>query len=118
MSDTTDTQDLDYQRAYRNARHRVKHLRGWYIHALVFTAVVGFLWLRYLFGDALMSWHGHLHTPRMPLGITFGWGLGVFIHGAVVSGFGQNWKETQISRLMEKQGVTYKGPSDKGFGKR
>jgi hypothetical protein len=88
MSDTTDTQDLDYQRAYRNARHRVKHLRGWYIHALVFTAVVGFLWLRYLFGDALMSWHGHLHTPRVPLGITFGWGLGVFIHGAVVSGFG------------------------------
>jgi 2TM domain len=101
MSDTTDTQDLDYQRAYRNARHHVKHLRGWYIHALVFTAVVGFLWLRYLFGDALMSW-----------------GLGVVIHGAVVSGFGQNWKEAQISRLMEKQGVTYKGPSDKGFGKR
>jgi 2TM domain len=122
MSDPAENQDLNYQRAYRSARHQVKHLRAWYIHALIFTTIVGFFWLRYLFGDAFPSWHGYWRTPRMPLGITLGWGLGVLIHGAVVwgglSGFGHNWKESQIRRLMEKQGVTYTGPSDKGIGKR
>jgi fido (protein-threonine AMPylation protein) len=122
MSDNIENQSLDYQRAYRKARHQVKFLRSWYIHALIFSSVVGFLWLRYLFGDVFSSWHGHFRTPRMPLGVTLGWGLGLLIHGVVVwsgfSGFGQNWKESQIRRMMEKQGVTYRGPVEKPLDSR
>ncbi len=122
MSDNIENQSLDYQRAYRKARHQVKHLRAWYIHALIFSAVVGFLWLHYLFGDAFSSWHSHVHTPRMPLGVTLGWGFGLLIHGMVVwgglSSFGQNWKESQISRMMEKQGVTYRGSVDRPLDSR
>jgi two-component system, LytTR family, sensor kinase len=122
MSDTTENQSLDYQRAYRKARHQVKHLRAWYIHALIFSAVIGFLWLHFLFGDAFSSWHVHSRTPRMPLGVTLGWGFGVLVHGIVVwtglSGFGQNWKESQIRRMMEKQGVTYRGPVEKPLDSR
>jgi 2TM domain len=109
---TTDDQDLHYQRAYRSARRQVKLLRSWYLHALIFTVIVGFFWLRYVFGGAFADWSGHLHTPRMPLGITFGWGLGLLIHGLVVWGrfsfFGPAWKETQMKRLLEAQGVTYR----------
>jgi hypothetical protein len=36
MSDTTDMQDLDYQRAYRNARHHVKQCSYWLSVAAIF----------------------------------------------------------------------------------
>jgi 2TM domain len=109
---STDNQDLNYQRAYRSARRQVKLLRSWYLHALIFTTIVGFFWLRYVFGGAFADWSGHLRTPRMPLGITLGWGLGLLIHGLVVWGrfsfFGDKWKENQMKRLLEVQGHTYR----------
>ena len=62
--------------AYRRARRRVRMLRGWYIHALVYACVIAGLWLVYAAsGQARYPW---------PLPATLGWGLGLAIHGLVV----------------------------------
>jgi 2TM domain len=112
MSDLPADQDANYQRAYRRARHQVKHLRGWYIHAGIFALVVGAFWLRYLFGESLGLWLNYYRSPRMPLGLTFGWGLGLAIHGMVVwsrfSNFGHGWEERKIQQLMQQQGIESK----------
>lgn len=101
-------QTPEYQQAWRRARHQVRRMRGWYIHALVFTAVVGFFWLRYLFGGSLGDWSGYgSHIRNMPIGMTLGWGLGLTIHGLVVFGrtsqfgpFSQKWEDQQMQRLL------------------
>ena len=108
MSHAPDSQDSNYQQAYRRARKQVRRLRGWYVHAFIFATIVGLAWLRYLFGGAFADWSGYHSVPRMPLGMTFGWGLGVLIHGLVVWGrfgpFGDQWEDRQIKRMMASQG--------------
>ncbi len=110
MTDTNPTADQAYQVAYRRARHQVKKMRGWYIHALVFTAVVGFAWLRFMFADSFVGWSGVHRIARMPLGMTLGWGLALTIHGILVFGrsagfgpFSHEWENKQIERLVAKQ---------------
>jgi predicted anti-sigma-YlaC factor YlaD len=113
MNDAMNPQDPAYQEAYRRARRQVKKMRGWYIHALVFVCIVGFAWLRYLFGDALSSWTGIHRVARMPLGMTLGWGLALTIHGLVVFGraagigpFGREWENKQVQRLLDAESKT------------
>jgi hypothetical protein len=95
---STDPNDNDYQRAWERARRQVRRLRGWYIHAFIFFVIVGVAWLRYAFELQ--------HTPRMPLKLTFWWGLAVFIHGVTVWGrfgpFNHEWERRQIDRIMER----------------
>jgi hypothetical protein len=107
MINSPNSPEQTYQIAYRRARHQVKRMRGWYIHALVFAAVVGFAWLRYLFADSFADWSGLHRIARMPLGMTLGWGLALVIHGVVVFGsvaglgpFSRQWEEKQLERLM------------------
>src|SRR5690606_26207665 len=62
--------------AYHRARRRVRMLRGWYLHALVYACVIAGLWLVYAAsGQGRYPW---------PLPATLGWGLGLGIHGMVV----------------------------------
>jgi 2TM domain len=119
MTEIPTTPEQSYQLAYRRARRQVKKMRGWYIHALVFTAVVGFAWLRFLFADSFVGWSGFYRVPRMPLGMTLGWGLALTIHGLVVFGksasfgpFSQQWEDKQIERLVANE-----APRDQGTGK-
>jgi 2TM domain len=116
MSDLINEPDLAYNEAYRSASKRVNLLKSWYIHASIFCCVIGFFWLQYLFGGTFGDWAGYTHTPRMPFGVTLGWGLGLTIHGFVVWGkvamFGQNWKQAQMKKLFEKQGLVYRENQD------
>ncbi|HMN81818.1 MAG TPA: 2TM domain-containing protein [Burkholderiaceae bacterium] len=88
--------------AYRQARRRVRALRGWHIHAFVYACVIGGLWLLYGFGAAPR----HVHLYPWPLAPMLGWGLGLAIHGFVVwigaSGTGRNWEERKIRELMQR----------------
>ncbi len=105
-----------YDRAYRQARKQVRLLRSWYIHASVYLLVNVYAWSKFLFADAYMNWaeqywHVH-HFPRMPLGMTLGWGLGLLIHGLVVWGrsansgpLSQAWEEQQIQKRLAQRGV-------------
>lgn len=94
----------DEQRAYAVARRRVRLLRSWYLHAMVYAAVNGGFWLFWLVSGATeLSRHG---WPR-PLPMTLGWGLGLLIHGAVVfmrtSGAGRNWEARKIDEFMRDE---------------
>jgi 2TM domain len=90
--------------AYRIARRRVRALRGWYLHAMVYGSVVGGLWLLFLAQGAI-----HLTRngwPR-PLPITLGWGLGLLIHGLLVwsrtSPTGRQWETRKIEQFMREE---------------
>jgi hypothetical protein len=108
MSDINEIQDTEYQRAYRRARHQVRRLRGWYIHALIFTVVIGFAWLRYWFGPTFVDVGAYRHLPRMPLVWTLGWGFALLVHGLVVGGrigpFSQDWEDRQIKKYLGEAG--------------
>jgi hypothetical protein len=88
-----------YDVAYRTARRRVRMLRGWYVHALIYACVIVGLWTAY----ALST-----HSPRFawPLPPTLGWGLGLAIHGLVVwlgtSNRGRQWEARKIEQYMHE----------------
>lgn len=88
--------------AYRFARRRVRRLRGWYIHALIYACVIGGAWLLF----ALHPSFGRMGWPR-PLPATLGWGLGLAIHGLVVwtgtSLRGRQWESRKIEEYMQRE---------------
>lgn len=85
--------------AYRRARRRVRMLRGWYLHALVYACVIAGVWLVYAAsGQAGYPW---------PLPATLGWGLGLAIHGLVVwlgsSRRGRDWEARKIEEYLREE---------------
>ncbi len=88
----------DRDAAYRRARHKVRMLRGWYVHALVYACVIGGLWVIYaVSGQSRFPW---------PLPAMLGWGLGLAIHGVVVwlgtSRRGSDWEARKIEEFMQE----------------
>jgi hypothetical protein len=88
-----------FEPAYRAARRRVRLLRGWQIHALVYACVIVGLWTAYAFtGHARFAW---------PLPPTLGWGLGLAIHGLVVwlgiSRRSRQWEERKIEQYLHEE---------------
>lgn len=82
---------------YERARKRVKEIKGFYIHALVFVLVNLFIIVLKLTKneqDEIHVW-----------GIGF-WAIGLFIHGLSVFLpnfiFGRDWEEKKIRELMNK----------------
>jgi hypothetical protein len=91
--------DNRYEIAYK----RVKKIKGFYIHALVFVLVNLFILIsiynRSVFGNQVfLRWE--------TFSTAFFWGIGLLAHGLSVFGrdlfFGQNWEERKILELMEK----------------
>lgn len=83
------------------ARRQVRAIRGFYIHATVYVAVIVMLGLINIStGDA---WHGNwwVQWPAM------GWGVALLIHGIfALNGstlFGRDWEERKIDELMKRQ---------------
>lgn len=90
----------DADQAYRRARRRVRMLRGWYVHALVYACVIGGLW-------ALYALSGQPSRFAWPLAPTLGWGLGLAIHGLAVwlgtSSRGRQWEARKIEAYMNEE---------------
>lgn len=83
---------------YLRAKKRVKKVKGFYIHALVFVLVNLFLiLLKFQKSDEL-----NLHDA-WGMGL---WGVGLMAHGLSVFMpnfmLGKNWEERKIRELMEK----------------
>jgi hypothetical protein len=78
--------------AYRDARERVRALRAFYQHLIVYAAVMGMLLLINL--STSPSWW--VQWPAM------GWGLLLVLHGAFTHTgmFGPAWEERRIAELM------------------
>ena len=85
---------------YRVARRRVRMLRGWYVHALTYACVIAGLWTIYAVS-------GHQARFLWPLPPTFGWGLGLAIHGLVVwlgtSSKGRQWESRKIEQYLYEE---------------
>jgi hypothetical protein len=89
--------DPDEQERYRRARKRVGALRGFYIHLTVFVLVnAGLIVINILTSHGGWWWQW----------TTFGWGIGLVAHAAVVfvgpGLFGRDWEERKIKELMSR----------------
>jgi hypothetical protein len=84
---------------YEEARKRVKKIKGFYIHFIVYV-LVNFLLISI-----------NLFTLSSESGIWFiypllGWGIGIVSHGISVFGlgrlFGASWEEKKIQEILNK----------------
>ncbi len=85
-----------YDAKYRKAKERIKKIKSFYTHALVYVLVMSFL--------ALLNYS----TTAFPWVIfpAIGWGIGLTSHGLATFGsnliLGKNWEERKIKELMEQ----------------
>ena len=94
------TSDERYNIAYK----RVKRIKGFYVHALVYVLVNAFI----IISSFNRTWLGNEEFWRWETFSTaLFWGIGLTAHGLSVFGrnlfFGQNWEENKIKELMEKE---------------
>lgn len=78
-------------------RKQIDEERGFYKHAFVYIVIIGTLWL-------LDWWAGGGYSAYWA---TFGWGIGLLLHGVSVFGFGlalgRDWEERRYRKLMDRE---------------
>lgn len=83
----------------RQAKKKVKKMKGFYIHALVYVLVNGFLLLVYYTLIQQEFGNNTFVTPYL-------WGIGLAIHGFTVFGpdliLGNNWEAKEIQKILNK----------------
>jgi len=88
---------MDSDQEYRQARHRVKSIKGFYVHFSIFLLVMTLLL-------AINVATGGVWWVQWPL---LGWGIGIVAHAAAVFGLagwlGPDWEEKKIKELMAKK---------------
>ncbi|WP_034059783.1 2TM domain-containing protein [Lacinutrix jangbogonensis] len=91
-----------YQKRLEHAKHRVKKIKGFYTHLLIFITInlfFVFLNIENLEpGESYFQIHNFLTLSL--------WGIGIIIHGLTVflPSFilGSDWEERKIKKIMEK----------------
>jgi len=82
---------------YLQARRRVKSLKGFYIHLVLFVLVMAFL----------VILNGMTAGPWWVQWVFLGWGIGIVAHGVAVFGvagwLGSDWEERKIKELMGRK---------------
>jgi hypothetical protein len=88
---------------YNLAFKRVKRIKGFYVHLLVFILVNAFIICGNYFGkqsENEIFWRWETFSTALF------WGIGVVAHGLSVFGrnlfFGDDWEEKKIQELIEK----------------
>ena len=89
---------------YNLAYKRVKRIKGFYVHLLVYIGVNAFIIIsifnRSLIGNEIF-WRWETFSTALF------WGIGLTAHALSVFGrnifFGRNWEEKKIQELMEKE---------------
>lgn len=88
---------------YQEALKRVKKIKGFYTHALVYAAINLMILIgniQYLDADERFFEFHNFTTA-------FFWGIGLLAHGLSVFGpnlfLGKQWEERKIKELMEKE---------------
>jgi hypothetical protein len=90
------------EQKYLRAKKKVKSIKGFYVHLMLYLLVNAFLLIVRVFSDggtdALWDWQSY-NT------ILF-WGIGLAFHAFGVFGmdiiFGKNWEDQKIKEFMEK----------------
>lgn len=95
-SETKGGWKMDVEERYERARKRVRELRDFYQHLIIYVIVNSFLFLLNFFTSTEHWWFIY------PL---LGWGIGLVAHAlSVFSGgiFGAEWEERKIKEYMDK----------------
>lgn len=93
---------------YIRAKKRVKDIKGFYIHLIVYVLVNLFISGIIIFGLTQSGdTFGEALTNFGTYSTAFFWGIGMFFHwlgvfGFKSLGFGKDWEERKIKELMEK----------------
>ena len=89
---------MDDQDRYHRARQRVHHIKGFYIHLIVYVLVNSGLLLLDLLISPGTFW---FYWPLL------GWGIGLAAHAMAVFGagrwFGPEWEEREIRKIMDRE---------------
>jgi len=82
---------------YQRAKKRVREMRGFYTHLVVYVSVNLLLFLINITTSPGVLWF------YWPL---FGWGMGMVLHAVRVFGlgrwFGPDWEEKKIQEIMDE----------------
>jgi hypothetical protein len=97
----TSPEDPAYVEAREEARRQARGLRAFYMHALVYLAVMAMLVaINISSGDA---WRGNwwVQWPAMT------WGMLLVLHGIFANGaisiFGRDWEDRKVEELMRQR---------------
>ncbi|MGB8705781.1 MAG: 2TM domain-containing protein [Gillisia sp.] len=89
---------------YEEAKHRVKRIRGFYIHLTIYIFVNTFL---ILLNNRQPVFFGVKEVEFSDLYTALFWGIGLFSHWLAVFGhnwmFGKKWEERKIQEYIEKE---------------
>ena len=79
--------------SFQRAQQRVEEIKSFYTHLIAYVMINPFLIFvnYYTYWDFQWFW--------FPL---FGWGIGLATHALQIYGFGSQWEERKIRRLMEE----------------
>jgi hypothetical protein len=87
---------------YAAAERKVKRLKGFYTHLIVYICVNVFI----VFINIKDLEHGESYFKMENFFTAFFWGIGLVAHGLSVFGqnifFGSDWEERKIKEFMEK----------------
>lgn len=93
-----DSPDARYDIAYK----RVKRIKGFYTHLIVYLCVNGFI----IFVNSNDLSPGESYFKMENFFTAFFWGIGLLAHGLSVFGhlffFGSDWEEKKIQEFMDK----------------
>jgi hypothetical protein len=95
---------VDNDERYNLAYKRVKRIKGFYFHLMVYLIFNGFI----IIANSNESIPGnHILWSWENFSTALFWGIGLLAHGLSVFGrnifFGANWEEKKIQELMEKE---------------
>jgi len=90
------------EQKYLRAKKKVKSIKGFYVHLIVYLLVNGFL----LLSKALTSGGWEVFWEWQAYNTPLFWGIGLAFHGFSVFGMdiilGKNWEDNKIKELMNK----------------
>ena len=93
----------EYYMAYK----RVKRIKGFYVHFIVYVLVNLFL----IFNRRFESHTNQIFFEWQTYATAFFWGIGLVAHGLSVFGrdifFGEDWEEKKIKAFMDKDKFKY-----------
>ena len=86
------------EQRYRKAEKRVKEMKGFYVHLLIYCLIIPII----IFINLKFVPHFHWFWFSV-----LGWGFGLTMHwlgvfGFRLLGFGNDWEERKIKELMDK----------------
>lgn len=88
---------------YKNAQKRVKDIKGFYVHLLVYLFINIAIFIVSTRDEGFINGLANIWNYST----AFFWGIGLFAHWASVFGpnvlLGKDWEERKIKELMDKE---------------